>query len=59
METSKLIGILLVLTGIGDLAIAHFMGPRIAPPARLAMRVFGILFLLLGLAVATNLVRLT
>ncbi len=58
METNKLLGLALLMTGIMDIVIVRMMGPKLAPAARNAITTFGLGFLLLGAAVTFGIIKL-
>ena len=56
MDTNTLLGVLLVLTGLGDVAIARFM-TSMAPQARQLLMIAGAVFVVFGLVVALGVVK--
>ena len=48
METNKLLGLVLLLTGAADLVMARMLGPKLGPQAALAIQVFGAGFIFVG-----------
>ena len=58
MDTNKLIGMLLLMTGILDIIVYRTMGPKLAPQARAAILTFGLGFLMLGAAVTFGVIKL-
>ena len=57
MDTNKLVGILLLLTGVMDLVWARTLAGRLTPAARTALSIFGVIFLLLGGAMTFGFIR--
>jgi hypothetical protein len=57
MTTNQLLGVLLALTGVADLVFARMLVDRLPPAARKAMSFFGVVFLVLGGALLSGLLR--
>ncbi|MFM9941936.1 MAG: hypothetical protein ACKVP7_20835 [Hyphomicrobiaceae bacterium] len=58
MDTNKLLGLALLMTGIMDIVIVRMMGPKLAPAVRTAITTFGLGFLMLGVAVTFGVIKL-
>jgi len=58
MDANKLIGMLMLMTGVLDVIVFRTMGPKLAPQARVALLAFGIGFFMLGVAVTFGFIRL-
>ena len=57
MDTNRVIGALLAVTGLMDLVWARALAARLTPAARMGLLAFGIVFLLVGGAMLLGLVR--
>ena len=57
MDTNKLLGALLILTGVSDIVFARFLG-SLTPTTRIVFHVFGLVFVALGAALALGFVRI-
>ena len=58
MEANKLLGLVLLATGVGDMAMVKFMGEKLAPAARSAILVSGGAFMLGGAALLLGYLRI-
>jgi hypothetical protein len=58
MDPNRLVGFLLLATGVMDLVWARSLRDRLAPAARIALVVFGSIFLVVGGAVLMGWVKI-
>jgi hypothetical protein len=57
MDTNFLLGVVMLVTGVADLAMARSLGDKLPPAARIGLSSFGVLFLVLGAALVLRFVR--
>ena len=58
MDTNTLLGVLLLGTGVADLLVARSLAGRLPGASRIGLTMFGIVFVLVGLALALGWLRL-
>jgi hypothetical protein len=59
MDSITLFGVMAVLVGLSDIAIARIFAERLPPAARKALPLFGLMFIALGVASIAGIIKST
>ncbi len=57
MDENKLLGLMMILVGFGDIILGRVLAAKLAPAARTLLATFGAGFLLVGAALAFGYVK--